>query len=145
MIIDEDLVFDKKSRRYYLTNNYVYNKLGTDIGAVVCDDLDTNKATLNKRTIEYACDMVYDYIEENAVYPKSSLYYVTQDEDAHWAIKKALGYQLLHFIQNGDLSMSKGHKVSQTVNNRAIQVLHSKSVFHIRYGVGRIPEDIEKW
>ena len=145
MIIDEDLIFDTKSKRYYLTNNYVLNKLGTDIGAVAYDDLDTNKATFNKRTIEYACDMVYDYIEENAVNPKSSLFYVTQDEDAHLALKKALGYQLFYFIQNGDASMSKGNKASHTVNNRAIQLLHSKNVFHIRYGWGRIPEDGKDW
>ena len=143
MIQDKDMTFDIETKRYYLTNDYVYNKLGTDIAMVAYDDLDTNKATFNKRTIEYACDMLYDHIEENAISPISSLYYLTQDTNAHNALKKALGYQLLHFIQNGDLSMESGHRVSQTVNDRAIQTLHAKSVYHVRY-VG-IPDDVTKW
>ena len=143
MIEDSDLTFDKDTKRYYLTNNYVFNKLGTDIAVVAYDDLDTNLATLNKRVIEYACDMLYDFLEDNAVSRESSLYYVTQDKDAHIAMKKALGYQLLHFIQNGDLSNEIGHKVSETVNNRAIQTLKAKNVFHVKYR--QIPDDVEQW
>ena len=90
------------------------------------------------RVIEYACDELYDFIENNAVSPKSSLYAVTQNNEYHRAIKKALEYQLNYFIQNGDISQESGHQMSDTVSARAIQLLHAKGLFHLI--VPHIPE-----
>ena len=42
MIIDNDLIFDKKSKRYYLTEEYVLNELNTDIKQLQIDDFATN-------------------------------------------------------------------------------------------------------
>lgn len=142
MIIDNEMTFNTESKRYYLTENYVYNKLGTDLSLVAFDELDTNLGTIKGRIIEYACDMVYDFIENNAVSPQSTLYDFTQRQESHNALKKALGYQLLDFIQNGDISMEKGNKVSETVNNRAIQALLAKDCFNI---VRRVPSNVEAW
>lgn len=142
MIIDNEMTFNTENKRYYLTENYVYNKLGTDLSLVAFDELDTNLSTIKTRIIEYACDMVYDFIENNAVAPKSTLYDFTQRQESHDALKKALGYQLLDFIQNGDISMEKGNKVSDTVNNRAIQTLLAKDCFNI---IRRVPNNVEEW
>lgn len=138
MIQDSDLIFNEESKRYYLTSNYVYDKLGTDLSKILYDELDTNRATLVQRTIEFACDELYDFIEDNAVSPKSALYAVTQNDEMHNAIKKALGYQLLYFIQNGDASQEAGNVMSNTVSARAIQILKAKGVFHII--LTKIPE-----
>ena len=131
MIQDSDLVFNTSNKRYYLTADYVYNKLGTDLSKILYDELDTNKATLVQRTIEFACDELYDFLEDNAVSRQSSLYAVTVNAGMHDAIKRALGYQLLYFIQNGDVSQESGHTMSETISARAIQLLRAKGVFHI--------------
>ena len=141
MILDNDMYFNKENKRYYLTNEYVYNKLGTDLDVVLNDELDTNLSTIKERNIEYACDMLYDYIEDNCVNTLSTLYYFTKDQDAHNALKKALGYQLLDYLQSGDISYEKGNRVSDTVNNRAIQALNNKNCFHVRYT--QIPNVLE--
>lgn len=138
MIQDSDLIFNEETKRYYLTSNYVYNKLGTDLSKILYDELDTNKYTLPQRTIEYACDELYDFIEDNAVDSESSLYAVTQNHDMHNALKKALGYELLYFIQNGDASQEQGNAMSDTISSRAIQLLRAKGIFHII--ITKIPE-----
>lgn len=142
MIKDNDLTFNTSNKRYYLTENYVYNKLGTDLALVTFDEFDTNLSTLKARTIEYACDMLYDFIEDNAVNRAATLYDFTQREEAHEALKKALGYQLLYFIQNGDIANEPGNKASNTISNRAIQVLRANDCFHV---VRRVPQDIGEW
>lgn len=139
MIEDSDLTFNSETKRYYLTSDYVYNKMGTDLNKILYDGLDTNKATLVQRTIEYACDQLYDFIEDNAISAKSTLYAVTQNNNYHEAMKKALGYQLNYFIQNGDVSQESGHQMSETVSSRAIQILKAKGLFHLI--VSRIPEE----
>ena len=131
MIQDNDMIFDAESKRYSLTKDYVYNDLGTDLALVSFDEFDTNLSTLPEREIKYACDMVYDHLENNAVSRESSLYWVTKDETAHRAMKRALGYQLFDFIQKGDSSNGVGGKVSDTVNQRAIQSLLGAGVYHI--------------
>lgn len=142
MIKDNDLTFNTSNKRYYLTENYVYNKLGTDLALVTFDEFDTNLSTLKARTIEYACDMLYDFIENNAVSRMSTLYDFTQRQEAYEALKKALGYQLLYFIQVGDTSTEKDEKVSETVSKRAIQILKANDCFHI---VRRVPQNVEEW
>lgn len=139
MIEDADLIFNADTRRYYLTSDYVYNKLGTDLNKILYDGLDTNKATLVQRTIEYACDELYDFIENNAVSPRSSIYAITQNVAYHEAFKRALGYQLNYFIQNGDVSQESGHTMSETVSARAIQILKARGLFHLI--VPHIPEE----
>ena len=141
MILDNDMYFNKENKRYYLTNEYVYNKLGTDLDVVLNDELDTNLSTIKERNIEYACDMLYDYIEDNSVNTLSTLYHFTKNQDAYNALKKALGYQLLDYLQSGDISYEKGNRVSDTVNNRAIQALNNKNCFHVRYT--QIPNVLE--
>lgn len=143
MILDNDLIFDKETKRYYLTENYVLNKLGTDISLYIIDETDVNLSTLNERVIKEACDELYEYIEENAVYPESTLYDFTQRKGAHQAIKKALGLQLLYFLHYGDASFSAENGNNFVVNTRALRVLDSKSCFHIKYL--NIPDDVNKW
>lgn len=142
MIKDNDLTFNASNKRYYLTENYVYNKLGTDLALITFDEFDTNLSTIKARTIEYACDMLYDFIEDNAVNRMATLYDFTQREEAHEALKKALGYQLLFFIQVGDTSTEVDAKVSNSVSNRAIQVLKANDCFHI---IRRVPKDVGEW
>lgn len=133
MIVDNEVVFNASNKRYYLTEDYVYNKLGTDISLHAIDDTDTNLSTLGKRIIEEACDELYEYIEENSVDRLSTLYDFTVREEAHNAIKKALGLQLLYFIQVGDTSHSVEDGNKYVVNTRALRVLNGANCFHIRY------------
>lgn len=123
MITDNDLRFDEDSKRYYLTESYVFNKLGTDIDKVAYDELDSNPATYKRRVIEWACDSLYDFIELKAVDGESAKYLVTANEQMHNALKKALGYQLLHFIQYGEDDEKRYSK-------RAEQVLIASGIMH---------------
>lgn len=143
MIIDNDLIFDKKSKRYYLTEEYVLNELNTDIKQLQIDDFATNLSTLAIHNIKWACDIVYDFLCKNAVHRLSALYFATKNEEAHECLKRALSYQLLDFIQNGDASMEHGGKVSDTVNNRAIQALQEGDLFTII--CPKIPKDVNEW
>ena len=67
MIKDNDLIFDKETKRFYLTEDYVLNKMGTDLQKVAFDELDQNLSTFNQRQIEYACDMIFDFIDIQAL------------------------------------------------------------------------------
>ena len=124
MIQDNDLRFDIDSERYYLTQNYVLEKLGTDLKMVAYDELDARQSTLPQRTIEYACDKLWDFIQDNAVNPRSSRYATTKFKDMHNAIKRALGYELLDFIQYGE---DEEHPISK----RAVKTLNGAGLFHI--------------
>lgn len=143
MILDNDVYFDKEAQRYYLTESYVLNKMGTDLSMVADDEFDANIDTLNKRTIEYACDIVYDFLEENAISKKSARYLVTQSKEAFNCLKRALKYQLFDFIQVGDVSTERGNKASDTVNIRAVQSLKSANLFNTI--LTRVPENVEEW
>lgn len=140
MILDNDLVLDRNTGRYYLTETYVYNEMGTDIALLQNDELDTHKETLVKRNIKYACDMIYDFIDDNAVSPQSTYYYVTWNKLAHNSIKRALELQVFDFLQKGDSSMEDGGKVA--INSRAIQTLNANSCFHV---VARDIPEITEW
>lgn len=143
MIVDNDLRFDNKTGRYYLTEQYVLNKMGTDLQQVLNDELDTNLSTLAERNIEYSTDIIYDFLEENAISPISSLYHIATNERALQCLKKALEYQLFDYLQNGDTSFEKGNSLKNVPNSRAIQKLDSANIFHI---IKRnIPKDIKEW
>lgn len=129
MIIDNDL--ELKNGRYYLTEEYVYNELGTDLSLILIDEFDTNVSTLNRRKIKYVCDMLYDYIDENAFDKQSTYCAFREVEDLHNALKDALGYQLFYFATNGDVSNDVGNKARLTVSERAIQRLNGAGAFHI--------------
>lgn len=144
MIADIDLRFDKEQKRYYLTENYVINKMGTDLDIVAYDEFDTNVSTLNKRTIEYACDIVYDWLEDNAVSKETAKYLPTQYINEHNALKRALKYQLFDFIQVGDISTERGNKASDVINLRAIQALKGSNMLNTCLYNG-IPADVEEW
>lgn len=143
MILDNDVYFDKETQRYYLTESYVLNKMGTDLSVVADDEFDTNVDTLNKRTIEYACDIVYDFLENNAISKQSARYLVTQSQEAYNSLKNALKYQLFDFIQVGDVSTERGNKASDTVNIRAVQSLKKANLFNTI--ISTIPTDVDKW
>ena len=138
MIIDNDMEFNETRKRWYLTENYVYNELGTDLSLLLIDEFDTNVSTLNRRKIKYACDMLYDYIDLNAFDKTSTYWAFCEDETIHNALKDALGYQLFYFAQNGDISNDVGNKVRNTVSERAIQVLNGANAFHI---VASVPKE----
>lgn len=139
MIVDNDLIFNKESKRYYLTEEYVYNKLGIDLSMHIVDETDTNLSTLNKRVIEEACDELYEFVEDNSVSRLSTLYDFAVRKEAHNALKKALGLQLMYFMQLGDTSHNVEDGNKYVVNTRALRVLHSANCFHIRYT--DIPEE----
>lgn len=131
MIIDNDLIFDEKRQRYYLTEDYVYNELGTDLASILIDDFDTNVSTLTKRKIKYACDMLYTFIDENAFDKAATYEAFKENEDIHNALKEALGLQLYYFALNGDVSNDIDVNVVNAVSKRAIQVLNGAGAFHL--------------
>lgn len=134
MIINNSLRFDEKSGRYYLTEEYVYNQLGIDLDLFLIDDLDTNVSTSKKRKIEYACDMLYDYVDRVSLSKKSAYYLFQNNEEVNDILVKALELQLNHFIIVGDTSMDVESK--KTINARAISKLDSCGIFDtIIYGV----------
>lgn len=143
MIETCDMIFDPHKKRYYLSEQYVYNQLGTNMKVLLDDELDTNRATIVKRNIQYACDMVYGYLCENAYDKNSALYIVTQNEDCNQSLKRALSYQVLMYAFNGDLTMDISTLPNQEVNRRAIQELKSGDI--LTTYVFNVPNNVEEW
>lgn len=139
MIEDTELIFNADTKRYCLSSAYVYDKMGTDLNEILYDGLDTNKSTLVQRSIKYASNMLYDFIEANAISPDSTMYAVTQNIRYHEAMKEALEHQTYYLIQNGNVAQESGHKMSDTVSASAIQRLKGVGLFHLI--VTRIPEE----
>ena len=83
--------------------------------------------------------MLHDFVENNAYHKLSTQYAFATKEQLHNALKKALGYQLFFFIQNGDVSNNPGASLNDTVSKRAIQTLHSANAFHIYFS--NIPKE----
>lgn len=142
MFLDADMTFDATTQRFYLTDYYVQNKLGIDLKAIASDELDTQQSTLPERQIEYACDLLWDFIDENAYDKKSTHYYLACNELAYKTLKKALMNQLMFVVEKGDLTKDIGNNVNDSIDKSAIRKLNTISAFHIKI---RIIPDVENW
>lgn len=142
MIVDNDTIFDEALKRYYLTKEYVLNELDTNLQSILIDEFSSNTSKLADLAIQDACDMVYDYLENNAIHKNTAIYRYCTEQNVFNALKKALGYQLLFYIQQGDLSNDIDRDIRFTVNKRAIQALRRVDLFNTAYY--DIPDE-EEW
>lgn len=158
MITTSDMIFTSSTKRMRLTNDYVYNDLGTDLANALIDDFDTNLSTIADRTLKYTSDQLYNFIRANGVKGRNAnaydtaCYLIATNADWYEAFKDALSEQLFFFIQGGDLSATSGVNVDRgtrveksirdTISDSAIQIIESMGMFHtvIRY----IPA-VEEW
>ncbi len=130
MLEDKDMYLE--DLRYYLKESYVHNNIA-DLCKVVQDETDGNKATLHKRVIRRACDMLWDFIDENAVDKMSSLYYAGHNTVAYSTLKRALALQVEYFLQVGDTANAIGMKKEDRVHKGAIQLLKGVNFFNLLY------------
>ena len=146
MIVTSDMTFDESTKRMRLTNDYVYNDLGTDLANALIDEFDTNLSTIAERTLKYTSDQLYNFLRMNGVKMRNgnaydtARYLIATDEDWYEAFKDALSQQLYFFIQSGDLAAStgvhieKGTRVNKsirdTISDGALQIMQSMGMFH---------------
>ena len=158
MIITSDMIFDTKTKRMRLTNDYVYNEMGIDLANALIDEFDTNLSTIAERTLKYTSDQLYNFLRMNGVKVsggnayKTACYLIATDEDWYEAFKDALAQQLYFFIQGGDLSATSGVNVDRgtrveksirdTISDSAMQIMESMGMFHT---VIRDIPAVEEW
>lgn len=146
MIITEDMIFDTKTKRMRLTNDYVYNELGIDLANALIDEFDTNLSTIAERTLKYTSDQLYNFLKMNCVKIQNgnayntARYLIATNEEWYEAFKDALSQQLYFFIQSGDLSASSGvhiekgtrveKSIRDTISDSAVQIMQSIGMFH---------------
>ena len=130
MLEDKDMYFEDLI--YYLKESYVHNNIA-DLCKVVEDETDGNKATLHKRVIRRGCDMLWDFIERNAIDRMSTLYYAGHNQEAFSTLKRALALQVEYFLQVGDTGNAIGMKTSDRVHKGAIQLLSGINFFNIKF------------
>ncbi len=139
---DNDLIFDKETLRYYLTEEYVFNTIG-DLSVIAIDEFDPNPSSLPERVIKRACDMLYDFIEIESIDSISSLYFLTHSKKALNCLKRALCLQLEYLCQVGDTANSVGMKRKDRVHNGAVDLLAKLGIFNVR--INGIPKNVENW
>lgn len=130
MIEDKDLYLE--DFRYYLKESYVHNNIA-NLCKVVNDETDGNCFTLHKRVIRRACDMLWDFIDQNAVDKMSSLYYANHNQSVLSTLKRALALQVEYFLQIGDTGNAVGMKLTDRVHKGAIQLLSGANFFNIKF------------
>lgn len=132
MIITEDMIFDTKTKRMRLTNDYVYNELGIDLANALIDEFDTNLSTIAERTLKYTSDQLYNYLKAKGVKIKTmnaydtACYLIATNQEWYDAFKEALGYQLNKFILVGDVDDGTENWLSR----RAKDLMISTGMFH---------------
>lgn len=143
IIVDNDTIYDEDLQRYYLTPDYVLNKLGTNLQTILVDEFSSNTANLPNEAIEESCDILYNYLEQNAFDKTTAIFRICTEQKTYNLFKKALGYQLLFYIHQGDISLDLTKTNIDGVNRKAIQLLRSIELFNTKYY--DIPEDVEDW
>lgn len=145
MIKNNDMVYNEKTRRYRLTNEYVLNQLGTDLNSVLYDEFDTNTGTLAERTLKYVSDMVYDYLLMHSADYNYVCELIETSERVNELFKNALGYQLFYFLQVGDLALDTKVNNDVILSRRTFQVISGLNLLTIQkkpsvkfYGYGDI-------
>ena len=129
MVTNSNMIFDEVTKRWYLTEEYVYNEMGIDLDMVLIDDLDTNTSTLKKRKIRYASDMLYDYLDVVALSKDSAYYLFAHNQEFNNALLKALDAQLNYFVVMGDIANDIDGTLEKAVSKRAVARLDSVGAF----------------
>lgn len=142
MITSEDMIWDARSRRYYLSRNYVLNELALDIDTMADDEFDPNESRVVERTIKEACDQVYDFMQMNALHYPSTMYCVSHNEFFNDELKRALGLQVDFYTLHGDIANKEGSKYSDRISNATVGILIGSGLLNKMYAT--LPA-IEEW
>lgn len=140
MIITEEMIFDTKTKRFRLTNDYVYNEMGLDLANALIDEFDTNLSTIAERTLRYTSNQLYNFLSSNAVrfwYGNSydtACYLIATNKGYYDAFRDALEQQLYSFIQNGD-------DLSGEICQSAYKIMQSMGMFHKIIPNANIPKE----
>jgi len=160
MIITSDMVFDSNRKRFRLSNDFVYNELGTDLANALIDEFDTNLSTIADRTLKETSNQLYYYLRENGVknaygnaYDTAS-YLIATNQDWYYSFIDALSAQLYKFIASGKatantgLNLEKGTKIETNIlddiSKEAISIMKSAGMFHTVIRTEDIPP-VEEW
>lgn len=123
MIIDNDMVYNSKRKRFALSRDYAQNEIGTDILSICYDELDSNPATLPDRVLQYTSNMVYDYMKKECADYNYACELIENDVEIHEAFKDALYHQFVYFTQVGDLALHADGSLKNMISQRALQIL----------------------
>jgi hypothetical protein len=114
--IDNEMTFNKKTRHYVLTQEYV-QKLDPDIitGLKNPSDIIT--------TLEEISDDIYDFIHEHNANNDAQDFIIAHTETGREIIKKAMEKQLLYMAALGDASLFLDDKRKFWISDKATRVL----------------------
>lgn len=143
IIIDNDTTYDEDLKRYYLTKDYVLNNLDTNFQSYLIDEFSSNTGKLAEIAIAEACDMVYDYVENNAYDKTTAIFRICTEQATYNVFKKALGYQLLFYMVQGDVSLDLDKKIKDSISRKVVQLLRTINLLNTEYY--DIPEDEADW
>lgn len=131
MIIDKDIIYDKESRQYILTEEYALNKKGINLLAMAVDEFDANTTTLPERILRRVSDMVYEAMQLRCRSFSYACELIENDVGMHNAFKRCLGYQLESFALTGDEGITNQQVVANNygICERAYNVLYGKGLF----------------
>lgn len=142
MISNENMVWDEHKRRYYVTESYVMNECDIMMDTMLDDEFVANESKSVKIAIKDACDMVWDFMRDNAFDYWSSLYFVTHDREANTILKEALGMQVDFYTLHGDIANKEGSKLSERISNGVISKLKGAGILTKAYY--KVP-NYEEW
>lgn len=147
MITTSDMVFDSNRKRFRLSNDYVYNELGTDLANALIDEFDTNLSTIADRTLKRTSDQLYNFLRaygvtfgERGTAYDTACYLIATNTEWYYAFRDALAEQLFYFIQGGDVSVTSGLNIEKgtrveksirdTISDGAFSIMNSIGMFH---------------
>lgn len=123
MIIDKDLCYDEKRKRYYLSQEYVQNELGLDLQSILYDEFDSNETSQPVRVLKYVSGILYGYMRVNCASYKYAIELIENNTEWHEVFKEALYHQLVSFIDAGDLALD-GDGDMNKISQRAKQLIY---------------------
>lgn len=105
----QKIYLDESSQRYVLTEEYVKQETGIDLGASLNSFGDANPADLPKRFLKRVSMIVYNFIESRTYNDRGSINaYINAFERKRNAFTEALANQVLYMVNVGDLGLQSG-------------------------------------
>lgn len=123
---DEYMIYNESTKRYVLTNEYVFAKMGIDLTSAINERNVMNPQALLNRFLEEVSDDIYEYIHTHSIYNELQDYYIAVIPSLRGIIQKAMDKQLMYSRLNGLLGYSSNKDVqSQAICPKAKDILNT--------------------
>lgn len=111
---DEDMIYDKSTRRYILTEDFVLNK-GINLSLELNTDGAPDASSVARETLKRVSLLVYSNIYNYGRDIKTKEYLLACNPELRQPIRDAMLERLKYMIHNGDLSISSGTSINHGV------------------------------